>query len=131
MKNIYRKNLNIYFETITDFKHSANRLNKVLLNDVEKYRSEKSIYWSGTALVIGDWTGPTENGWELPFHTGTDKFTDKEGYPKEISEILSREFSLAYSQCYEALETFLKDCVDSKIKHDIKYRELIGFNEDY
>lgn len=131
MKNIYRKHLNTYFETITDFKHAMNRLNKVLLNDVEKYKSEKSIYSSGTALIIGDWTGPTDNGWELPFHTGIDKFTEKDGYPNEINNLLSREFRLAYSQCYEALETFLKDCIDSKIINDIEFRELIKFNENY
>lgn len=131
MKNIYRGNLDLYFETITDFKHSANRLNKVLLNDVEKYKTEKSIYSSMTALVIGDWTGQTENGWKLPFHTGIGKITEKENYPVEINNMLSREFCLAFSQCYEALEKFLKDCVDSKIQNNAEYKKRIGFNENY
>ena len=131
MKNIYRENLDIYFETITDFKHSANRLNKVLLNDVEKYKTESSVYSSMTALVIGDWTGPTEKGWKLPFHTGIDKITEKENYPIEIKNLLSREFSLAFSQCYESLEKFLKDCIDSKITNNSEFKQQIGFNENY
>lgn len=131
MRNIYRKNLDIYFETITDFKHSANRLNKVLLNDAKKYKTESSIYSSMTALIISDWTGPTEKGWKLPFHTGIDKVTEKENYPIEINNILSREFSLSFSQCYEALEKFLKDCVNSKIINDAEYKKQIGFDENY
>jgi hypothetical protein len=131
MKNIYRKKLNILFETITDFKHSTDRLNKVLLNDVEKYKTEESIYSSITALIIGDWTGETDKGWKMPFHTGIDKITEKENYPDEINKILSREFCLVFSQSYEALERFLKDCIDLKIINDYEFRKLNGFDENY
>lgn len=56
MKNPYRKSLDIFFETITDFKHTSNRINKVLLKDVQIYTAEESKYFSGTYLIIGDWT---------------------------------------------------------------------------
>lgn len=62
MKNPYKKSLDIFFETITDFKHSSNRINKVLLRDAQIYTVEESKYFSGTSLIIGDWTGPTDNG---------------------------------------------------------------------
>jgi hypothetical protein len=131
MKNIYRNNLDTFFKTITDFKHSTNRLNKVLLNDIEKYKTEDSIYSSITGLVIGDWTGETHKGWQLPFHTGVHKVTEKENYPVEINKILLREFSLVYSQSYEALERFLKDCIYSKIINDFEFRNSNGFSENY
>ncbi|WP_158849005.1 hypothetical protein [Algibacter sp. L1A34] len=131
IENIYRKNLDNYFHTITDFKHSTNRLNKVLIKDIEKYKTEESIYSSLTSLVIEDWTLQRENNSKLRFHTGINKLTGKENYPDEITKILSREFSFVYSQCYEAFERFLKDCIDSKIINDIEFKKLVGFNENY
>ncbi|MGE5942989.1 MAG: hypothetical protein ACM31G_01495, partial [Flavobacteriales bacterium] len=60
-----------------------------------------------SSLIISDWTGKTDNGWELNFHTGISKTT--ENYEKEVDNILSTEFCLAFAQSFEALETFLKD----------------------
>ncbi|WP_417444697.1 hypothetical protein [Joostella sp.] len=131
MYNPYKPFLNSFFEIITDFKHSSKRVNKVLLDDVKKHTSKEAIYSAGTSLIIGDWTGPTDNGWKLSFHTGIDKFTVKENYKIEIEKILSREFGLAFSQCYEAFETFLKDCIDSKIIRDPNFKQSLNFKNSY
>lgn len=131
MTNPYKKHLDNFFETVTDFKHTSNRLNKVLLKDVEKYTAEGARYFSGTSLVIGDWSGPTDNGWKLNFHTGIQKSTIKENYSNEIEKVLSREFGLAYSQCYEAFETLLKDLVNVKILSNQNFRESLPANKDY
>lgn len=131
MTNPYKKYLDIYFETITDFKHTANRINKVLLKDVEKYTTEDTKLISGTSLVIGDWTGPTDNGWKINFHTGITKTTFKENYALEIEKVLSREFGLAFSQCYEAFETLLKDFVFLKIQTDKNFRKKLKLHKDY
>jgi len=64
MKNPYKIYLDNFFETINDLKHTTNRINKVLLKDVERYTKKEANFLSGTALIIGDWTGPTDNGWK-------------------------------------------------------------------
>lgn len=131
MKNPYRKSLDIFFETITDFKHTSNRINKVLLKDVQIYTAEESKYFSGTSLIINDWTGPTDNGWQINFHTGIQKFTNKEYYASEIENVLSREFGLAFSQCYEAFESLLKDFISIKIQNDSNFLSKLQTNKDY
>jgi hypothetical protein len=131
MTNPYKPYLLSFFETITDFKHNSNRLNKVLLKDVERYTAEGAIYSSGTALIIGDWTGSTDNGWKLPFHTGIDKWTEKESYAKEIKNLLSRELGLSFAQCYEALETLLKDFANVKIISDETFRNSLSTEKYY
>ena len=131
MKNPYKIHLTKFFEIVTDFKHTSNRLNKVLLNDVKKYTSEDSKYFSGTSLVIGDWTGPTDNGWKINYHTGVNKTTFKENYSNEINRVLSREFGFAFSQCYEALEALLKDLVFIKINTDEAFKNSLPKNTDY
>ncbi len=131
MKNPYQKYINKFFETITDFKHSSNRLNKVLLKDVEKYTAEGAKYFSGTALIIGDWTGLTDNGWKINFHTGIQKSIVKENYASEIEKVLSREFGLAFAQCYEAFETLLKDFANVKILSDQSFRNSLPNNKNY
>ena len=131
MTNPYKEHLDIFFETITDLKHTANRLNKVLLQDVEKYTNEKAEFFSGTALVIGDWTGPTDNGWKINFHTGITKSTFKENYASEIEKVLSREFGLTFAQSFEGLEKLLKDFVFIKIQTDTTFKESLNPNKNY
>jgi hypothetical protein len=131
MTNPYKIHLTTFFETITDFKHTSNRLNKVLLKDVEKYSAEGATYLSATSLIIGDWTGPTDNGWKLNYHTGVNKITFKENYSNEIDKVLSREFGLAYAQCYEALETLLKDIIYIKINTDKAFKNSLPENKDF
>src|SRR5690606_6070058 len=131
MTNPYKIYLTKFFETITDFKHTYKRLNKVLLKDVEKYSAEGATYLSATSLIIGDWTGPTDNGWKLNYHTGVNKTTFKENYSNEIDKVLSREFGLAYAQCYEALETLLKEIIYIKINTKEVFKNNLHKNKDY
>jgi hypothetical protein len=111
MKNPYKEHLNHLFRRIIELRHSSNRINLVLQKDVEKYTAEGARFFSGSSLIISDWTGKTDNGWELNFHTGVSKRTEKENYSKEVSTILSTEFCLAFAQSFEALETFFKDII--------------------
>lgn len=123
MINPYKIHLSSFFETIIDFNHTANRYNKVILEDVKKYTAEGATYFSGSRLIIGDWTGPSDNGWKITFNTGIKKSVFKENYASEIENVLSREFGLAFCQCYEAFETLLKDFVYLKIQNDQKFKE--------
>lgn len=109
MKNPYKEYLIQFFKRVIELRHSSNRINSVLRKDVEKYTAEDARFFSGSSLIISDWTGETDNGWELNFHTGISKSTEKENYESEVNNILSTEFWLAFAQSFEALETFLKD----------------------
>ncbi|MBQ0737253.1 hypothetical protein [Aquimarina celericrescens] len=128
MTNPYKIHLSTFFESITDFKHKSNRLNKVLREDVKKYTADGAKYFSATSLVIGDWTGPTDNGWKLPFHSGINKITEKENYAHEVENLLSREFGLTFSQCFEAFETLLKDLIHTKILNDEIFKSSLPDN---
>jgi len=125
MNNPYKVHLDSFFITITDFIHSSNRINKLLLNDVKKLTAEGATFFSGTRLVIGDWTGLTDNGWKITFPTDAFKTTYKETYSQEVDKLLSREFGLAFSQCYESLQTFLKDSIWTKFNEDSNFKSKI------
>ncbi len=131
MINPYQIHLAKFFETITDFKHTSSRLNKILLKDVENYSSQESLYFSGTSLIICDWTGPTENGCKINYQTGAHKSIYKEIYPIEIERLLSREFGFAFAQCFEALETLLKDIIFIKIHSDKTFRDSLPDGSNY
>jgi hypothetical protein len=125
MKNPYKIFLDEYFDKLLGYRHSTNRVNNVLMKDVEIYLPDGAQYYSGSALVISDWTGPTDNGWEINFHTGIFKETVKEMYPAEIKRIISRECCLMYSQSFEALETLLKNLIFDKACRSTELEQVI------
>ena len=125
MNNQYKEYLDSYFSTLLDFRHSTNRLNKILKKDVEIYTKKDATFHSGSALIISDWSGPTDNGWELNFHTGIRKETNKENYEIEYKRILSRECCLMYAQSFEALEKFIKDCLFNQQLRNNELNEYI------
>jgi len=125
MTNCYKNYLDDFFSTLLEYRHSTNRLNKVLKKDVEIYTKKGAVIHSSSALIVSDWSGPTDNGWELNFHTGIFKETTKDNYESEIDKILSREFCLMYSQSFEALETFLKNCLFNKQLKDEDLKNYI------
>ena len=125
MNNEYKIFLDDYFSTLLEFIHNCRRLNKVIISDIEKYTQTDSVYDSNSTLVLSDWSGKTENGWVLPFHSGLFKNTSKENYKNEMTSVLSREFCLIYCQSYESLEKFFKDCVFLKANNDLNFREEI------
>jgi len=118
MKNPFKEHIIELFKRIIELRHHSNRINLVLKKDAEKYTKEGAQFYSGSSLIISDWTGPTDNGWEINFHTGISKFTEKEDYSNEIEKIISRECCLAFAQSFEALEKFLKDCAFEIMKKD-------------
>ncbi|MDO6389677.1 hypothetical protein Q4E40_06035 [Pontibacter sp. BT731] len=130
MENDYKYYLDVFFNRILDLRHSASRINTVLKRDVELVTSKDIKFISGSALIISDWTEPTESGWEINFHTGVAKTTIKEDYGVEVNRIISSECCLAYAQAFEALEKYLKDCVYRKMKDDTLLVEMIKCEEN-
>ncbi|MCP2042222.1 hypothetical protein [Pontibacter sp. HSC-36F09] len=101
----------------------------VIKRDAELITDKDIKFISGSALIISDWTEPTDNGWEINFHTGVTRTTLKENYGVEINRIISSECCLAYAQAFEALEKYLKDCAYYKLKNDISFMEMIKCEE--
>lgn len=120
--NSYRRNLELFHNKALYYRHIISRVIKILQEDKVKYTSESATFHSISALAISDWTGPTENGWEINFYTGNIVETTKEEYIKEIDKMISKQLCLFYAQIYEAFEKFVKDCLYERTENDINIR---------
>ena len=122
MTNPYKEYLDNLFENLLYYRHISGRINKVFLKEIRDYSEEKAIIHFASALVISDWTGPTDNGWEVNFHTGIVTETTKDNYESEVRKIFSRQLCLLYAQSFEAFERFVKDCLYNRIGRDESIR---------
>ncbi|MFD2100770.1 hypothetical protein [Flagellimonas iocasae] len=118
MSNTYRNYLDIFFEKLLYYRHISSRVNKVFQNDIQLYTSEKASMHFASALIISDWTAPSDNGWEINFHTGLTKQTNKYNYKSEIEKVYSRQLCLLYAQSFESFERLLKDCLYDRLNRD-------------
>ncbi len=125
MTNTYRKYLDQFFEKLLYYRHISGRINKIFEKDIQVYTSEKTLIHLSSALIISDWTGPTDNGWEKQIHTGIFRETKKENYEIEIQKIFSRQLCLLYAQSFESFERFLKDCLYDRLSRDNEIREYV------
>lgn len=123
MTNTYRKYLDQFFEKLLYYRHISGRINKVLQNDIEVYTAEQAYIGFASALVISDWTGSTDNGWEKNFQSRISVVTTKSNYESEIRKIFSRQLCLLYAQSFESFERYLKDCLFDKLGRDNTIRE--------
>jgi hypothetical protein len=131
----YKKYLDDFFTTILEYRHSTNRLNTVLKNDVLEYSTGNKGFISMSALIISDWSGPTDRDWEVNFHSGITRKTLGDAYEQEVKQMLSRECCLMYAQSFEAFERLVKDCLFYRANYDKELKRYIvskqrGKNED-
>jgi hypothetical protein len=119
----YRYSVDKFFEKLLYFKHISGRVSHVLNDDIEKYTSEEAIIRFASALVISDISGPTDNGWEINFHTGVTIETQKEDYEIELNKISSKQRCLLFAQSFEAFERFLKDCLFERSQNETSIKE--------
>jgi hypothetical protein len=126
MSNPYKPYLIEFFTKVLDYRHTTERVCRVLLEDSKKYDSENAVYRTGSALIISDLSGPTDNGWELNFHTRVFRETLKEHYSTEIMNLVSRECCLTYAQSFEAFETFLKDILFYETTISAKFEAYVS-----
>ncbi len=112
--NPYKKHLDDLFDRIIELRHTSSNINSTLKASLKRYESYQVNFLSGSALVISDWSGPTDNGWEINFLTGFRKITLKENYDKETQRIVSQQCCYAFAQSFDALEKFFKDCIFEK-----------------
>ncbi len=129
--NPYKIHLDRFFNRIIELRHIALLINSNLKKSVEHIESlELNGFLSASALVISDWTGITDNGWVINFHTGIRKITYKEDYKIEVENIISQECCNAFAQSFEALERFFKDSIYTKIQTDFSCKTQLGFSSD-
>ena len=124
MINPYKIFLDSFFENLLYFRHMSGRIDKVFQKEIIDYREDEAIIHFASALIISDWTGPTDSGWEINFPTGIITETVKENYESEVRRILSKQLCLLYAQSFEAFERFVKDCLFNRICHDDHIREF-------
>lgn len=125
MTNTYRKYLDQFFEKLLYYRHISGRINKVFQKDIQEYTSEKAKIHFASALIISDWTAPTDNGWEINFPSGISMETTKSNYESEIEKIFSRQLCLLYAQSFESFERYLKDCLFDRLDRDDTIRECV------
>ncbi len=128
MKNPYKIFLEGLFVILLEYKDTTSRVSKVLKDDAEIYSKDGGHYLSIAALIVSDWTGQTDDGWELNFHTGVTRLTND--YEVEIENLISRECCLMFSQSFEALEKFIKDCIYYKIQTNESYKRSLNLKEE-
>lgn len=129
MENPYNKYLDHLYEVVLDYRHTTSLICRILLKDVESISSGNTISENHSALILSDWTGPTENGWEINQHSGKYRYTGKENYASDIENLVFRECGLIYAQVFELLEKFLQDCLYEKAlnNQDLKVQILNHF----
>lgn len=124
--NPYQQHIETFFSRIVELQHTANQITSTLRKSVISYESLKSSYFiSYAALVISDWTGPTDNGWVIKYHTGKSRTIHRKDYAVEVERMISNECCYAFAQSFEALETFIKDCVFTKTQRDKDYLDYV------
>lgn len=97
-----------HFETILD-------------QSVKNYSNEFSAQIntiSGVGLIIHDWSGATDNGWRIVHHTGVVNSIRYDNYEEESSKMLSFNCGYTFSQAFERLCSFIKDCIIQRGKLD-------------
>jgi hypothetical protein len=119
----YKNHLDQFFEKLLYFRHISGRVSRVLNDDIARYTSEESVLRFAFALVISDISGPTDNGWEINFHTGLTIETQKEDYEIELNKISSKQRCLLFAQSFEAFERFLIDCLFERSQYEISLKE--------
>lgn len=114
MINPYKNYLYSFFNKSNYYFHISYRLENLLNKEFDDIIVENGVFFSSNALIISDWTGATEDGWELPFHTKVFTTTDKENYNIEMNKMKSRENLMNFAQTFEVFQSFLKDCITKK-----------------
>jgi len=125
MTNTYKKYLDQFFEKLLYYRHISGRINKVFQKDIQEYTSEEAKIHFVSALIISDWTGPTDNGWEINFPVGVTMETAKSNYKSAMEKIFSRQLCLLYAQSFESFERYLKDCLFDRLGRDDAIREYV------
>lgn len=122
MVNLYKKHITQLFEKFLYYRHIGYIINKIIQREVDSKASPESICNILSALVISDWTEPTDNGWAINNYTRNIIETNKGNYKEVIEKMLSMHLCLLYAQSFESFERFLKNCIFDRVNRDENIR---------
>ncbi|MDW3210126.1 MAG: hypothetical protein R8N23_09670 [Reichenbachiella sp.] len=125
MYNPYNKYLDHLYEVVLDYRHTTSLICRILVKDVERISRGNTISENHSALILSDWTGPTEKGREINQHSNKYRYTGRENYATDIEYLIFRECGLIYAQVFELLEKFIQDCLYEKALKNYDLRAQI------
>lgn len=125
LDKILKSHLDSYYNSLVEYKHVGNRINKIFLEEKEKYNKEESVLHLSSLLILRDWSGKSDNGWAYAYPTDSIISTNKENYSDFINDISSKQFCLMYFQSFEGLEKLVKDFLFELAKVDQELKILI------
>jgi hypothetical protein len=90
--------------------HLANDIEKYTLSLIKNAKDKDVKFLKGSRLVISDFTGETDNGWEINFTLPTAGYlVNTENYKERNTQLFQVVSSTIVAQSYEALVTFIKE----------------------
>ncbi|MEQ9305070.1 MAG: hypothetical protein RJQ14_14270 [Marinoscillum sp.] len=104
-----RSELNNFLSNISGTQSVYYQLATYLNNHKKHYLPTLKESFMGSTLIMGDLTGPSDNGWKLNYPTGFSNSIKLPEMPSNIDTLISREGMRNVATAYEILESFLYD----------------------
>ncbi len=124
--NPYQNHIKDFFQRNIELQHSMYEISETIEKSMNLFESCNN--WdlkSFSQLVISDWSVKSDNGWVINNSTGNSKTIRKENHQEELRRIISAECCYTFAQTYESLERFIKDCIVTRTKTDVRYKEYL------
>ena len=116
IENTLKSDLDIFLSNISATQSIHYQLKTYLTNHKKNYLPTLQTGFMGTALIMGDLTGETDNGWKLNYPTEFNNSIELSEMPNNIDELISREGMRNLATAYEILESFLFNLTASFLK---------------
>lgn len=130
-KNEILSPLNTFLQRIAYLQGTLLHFEVALKSYSKNYNNKATIngHILGYRLIIGDLTGPSDNGWKITFPTDATHSVKLDELDNEISGFIERETNYSLSQALESFSTFLKDILadylEQNVKDAIKYKVIL------
>ncbi|MDR6808840.1 uncharacterized protein YdcH (DUF465 family) [Dyadobacter sp. BE34] len=124
--NPYQPSLQEFLGNINQLKIRSLHFKSVLEQSVKRYdndlnREIQTI--TSSALIISDWTGPTENGWKLNHHSGIFNSIRQETYANDAYYMLSFHCQYSFVQMFERVNTLFKEWIMTRSSKNVAILE--------
>jgi len=104
-----RSELDDFLSNISATQSIYHQLTTYLTNHKKHYLPTLRESFMGSTLIMGDLTGPSDNGWKLNYPTGFGNSIRLPEMSDNIDKLISREGMRNVATAYEILESFLFD----------------------
>jgi len=147
--NPYDSYINGFFARTLYLVHCGGYINSAIKSDLHHRISylEVSSPVSASALVIGDWTGPTKisehdltieglhlpkgTPWKIQYHTGHTELDRVSDIETNVAVLSSHYYQYLYAQGYEAMSSFCKDMVWYTLSNDEFFKDQVFGKRKY